>query len=301
MEKGDKPGEERTYQTITLSGNELVAESHTTTVGQERGKLLPTDTGIVVNDFLKDNFPEIMDYNFTADIEKEFDDIAEGKTAWEVVVRKFYDEFEPLVEKSVNTHTEHKVGERLLGNDPVSGAPVTVKIGRFGPVVQLGGTATGQRPRFAQLATGQKLETITLEEALELFKLPRKLGTYEGEPVVVGAGKYGPYISHKGSYVSIPKDTDPMEITFEQAVIMVHRKHVEEAERHLRTFDEDAELEVLNGRFGPYIAYKGNNYRLPKTMHDRAKDLTYEECMEIVNEQSDKPAAKPTKRRFARK
>ena len=301
VEKGDKPGEERTYQTITLSGNELVAESHTTTVGQERGKLLPTDTGIVVNDFLKDNFPEIMDYNFTADIEKEFDDIAEGKTAWEVVVRKFYDEFEPLVEKSVNTHTEHKVGERLLGNDPVSGAPVTVKIGRFGPVVQLGGTATGQRPRFAQLATGQKLETITLEEALELFKLPRKLGTYEGEPVVVGAGKYGPYISHKGSYVSIPKDTDPMEITFEQAVIMVHRKHVEEAERHLRTFDEDAELEVLNGRFGPYIAYKGNNYRLPKTMHDRAKDLTYEECMEIVNEQSDKPAAKPTKRRFARK
>ena len=301
VEKGDKPGEERTYQTITLSGNELVAESHTTTVGQERGKLLPTDTGIVVNDFLKDNFPEIMDYNFTADIEKEFDDIAEGKTAWEVVVRKFYDEFEPLVEKSVNTHTEHKVGERLLGNDPVSGAPVTVKIGRFGPVVQLGGTATGQRPRFAQLATGQKLETITLEEALELFKLPRKLGTYEGEPVIVGAGKYGPYISHKGSYVSIPKDTDPMEITFEQAVIMVHRKHVEEAERHLRTFDEDAELEVLNGRFGPYIAYKGNNYRLPKTMHDRAKDLTYEECMEIVNEQSDKPAAKPTKRRFARK
>ena len=301
VEKGDKPGEERTYQTITLTGNDLIEESHTTIVGQERGKLLPTDTGIVVNDFLKDNFPEIMDYNFTADIEKEFDDIAEGKTAWEVVVRKFYDEFEPLVEKSVNTHTEHKVGERLLGNDPVSGAPVTVKIGRFGPVVQLGGTATGQKPRFAQLAAGQKLETITLEEALELFKLPRKLGTYEGEPVIIGAGKYGPYISHKGSYVSIPKDTDPMEITFEQAVIMVHHKHVEEAERHLRTFSEDPELEVLNGRYGPYITYKGNNYRLSKAMHERARELTYEECMQIVNEQSDKSAAKPAKRRFTRK
>ena len=301
VEKGDKPGEERSYQTIILNGDEINVESHTTLVGQERGKLLPTDIGIVVNDFLKENFPEIMDYNFTADIEKEFDDIAEGKTAWEVVVRKFYDEFEPLVEKSVNTHTEHKVGERLLGNDPATGVPVTVKIGRFGPVVQLGGTSTGKRPRFAQLATGQKLETITLEEALELFRLPRKLGTYEGEPVIIGAGKFGPYISHKGSYVSIPKDTDPMEVTFEQAVIMVHRKHVEEAERHLRTFSEDAELEVLNGRYGPYIIYKGNNYRLPKAMHERAKELTYEECMQIVNEQGEKSAEKPAKRRFSRK
>jgi len=302
VEKGDKPGEERTYQTITLKGNELVEESHTTLVGQERGKLLPTDTGIVVNDFLKENFPEIMDYNFTADIEKEFDDIAEGKISWEGVVRTFYEGFEPLVEKSVNTHTEHKVGERMLGNDPATGAPVTVKIGRFGPVVQLGSTATGQKPRFAQLATGQKLETITLEEALELFQLPRKLGMYEGEPITIGAGKYGPYISHKGSYVSVPKDTDPMEITFEQAVIMMHHKHVEEAERHLKTFSEDAELEILNGRYGPYISYNGSNYRLPKAMHERAKELTYEECMQMVNEQNDKQIApKPTKRRFTRK
>ena len=301
VEKGDKPGEERNFQTITLSGDKLTAEWHTTTVGQERGKLLPTDTGIVVNDFLKDNFPEIMDYNFTADIEKEFDDIAEGKIAWEVVVRKFYEGFEPLVEKSVNTHTEHKVGERLLGNDPITGVPVTVKIGRFGPVAQMGSTDPKQKPRFAQLAAGQKLETITLEEALELFRLPRKLGMYEGEPVIIGAGKFGPYISHKGSYVSVPKDTDPMEITFEQAVIMVHRKHVEEAERHLKAFEEDAELEVLNGRYGPYISYKGTNYRLPKSMHEHAKDMTYEECMEIVNEQSDKLAAKPTKRRFTHK
>ncbi len=301
VEKGDKPGEERTYQTITLAGDNISTESHTTIVGQERGKLLPTDTGIVVNDFLKENFPEIMDYNFTADIEKEFDEIAEGKIAWEGVVKNFYQGFEPLVEKSVNTHTEHKVGERMLGNDPKTGAPVTVKIGRFGPVAQMGNNEDGQKPRFAQLNAGQKLETITLEEALELFQLPRKLGTYEGEPITIGAGKYGPYVAHKGSYVSIPKGTDPMEVTFEQAVIMMHRKHQEEAERHLKTFEEDAELEVLNGRYGPYISYKGNNYRLPKNMHEKAKDLTYEECMEIVHGQDEKPAAKPARRRFTRK
>ena len=302
VEKGDKPGEERAYQTITLKGDKLTKESHTTIVGQERGKLMPTDTGIVVNDFLKENFPEIMDYNFTADIEKEFDEIAEGKIEWEGVVKKFYEGFEPLVEKSVNTHTEHKVGERLLGNDPKTGFPVTVKIGRFGPVVQLGSNDIGQKPRFAQLNAGQKLETITLEEALELFQLPRKLGTYEGEPITIGAGKYGPYVTHKGSYVSIPKDKDPMEITFEQAVIMMHHKHQEEAERHLKTFEEEPELEVLNGRYGPYITYKGNNYRLPKVMHEKAKELTYKECMEIIEGQNEKPAAtKPAKRRFARK
>ena len=301
VEKGDKPGEQRDFQTITLKDNKLTEETHTTTVGQERGKLLPTDTGIVVNDFLLENFPEIMDYNFTADIEKEFDEVAEGKIAWEGVVKKFYEGFEPLVEKSVNTHTEHKVGERMLGNDPKTGAPVTVKIGRFGPVVQMGSVATGQKPRFSQLATGQKLETITLEEAIELFRLPRKLGTYEGEPITIGAGKYGPYVAHKGSYVSIPKGTDPMEVTFEQAVIMMHHKHQEEAERHLRTFEEDAELEVLNGRYGPYIAYKGKNFRLPKALHERAKELTYEECMEIINGQNERSEAKTPKRRFSHK
>ena len=298
VEKGDRPGEERIYQTITLKGDKLTQASHTTIVGQERGKLLPTDTGIVVNDFLIENFPEIMDYNFTADIEKEFDEIAKGKIAWEGVVKNFYEGFEPLVEKSVNTHTEHKVGERLLGKDPATGATVTVKIGRFGPVAQMGNNEEGMKPRFAQLNAGQKLETITLEEALELFQLPRKLGTYEGEPITIGAGKFGPYISHKGSYVSVPKGTDPMEVTFEQAVIMMHRKHQEEAERHLKTFEEEAELEVLNGRYGPYITYKGNNYRLPKNMHERAKDLTYEECMEIINGQNEKPAPR---RRFTRK
>ncbi len=288
VSKGDKAGEEREYLTYTLEGPAVARATHTATIGAERSKLLPTDIGIVVNDYLTENFPSIMDYNFTADIEKEFDEIAEGKMEWTSVIRKFYNEFEPLVEKSSNTHTERKVGERLLGNDPATGAPVTVKIGRYGPVVQMGSSDAKERPRFSQLSKGQTMESITLEEAIELFKLPRKVGEYEGKPVIIGSGRFGPYVSHNGSYVSIPKDVDPLKMSFEQAVIMIHRKYVEERERHLKQFEEDSELEVLNGRYGPYIAYKGNNYRLPKNMHDKAKDLTYEQCMKVVAEQGEK-------------
>ena len=287
--KGDKPGEERTYQTLTLKGDKVSTASHKTTIGAERGKLLPTDIGIVVNDYLSENFPSIMDYNFTADIEKEFDEIAEGKMEWTGVISDFYIDFDPLVERAGNTHTEHKVGERMLGNDTKTGEPITVKIGRFGPVVQIGSSDGDTKPRFAQLKKGQTLETITLEEAMELFRLPRELGKYLGKTVTVGSGKYGPYVAHNGTYVSIPKEIDPLKITFEEAVIMIHKKHVEDEERHLKKF-EDAEMEILNGRYGPYIVYKGNNYRLPKNLHDRAKDLTEEECMQIVNGQAEKTA-----------
>ena len=287
--KGDKPGEERTYQTLTLKGDKVSTASHKTTIGAERGKLLPTDIGIVVNDYLSENFPSIMDYNFTADIEKEFDEIAEGKMEWTGVISDFYNDFGPLVERAGNTHTEHKVGERMLGNDTKTGEPITVKIGRFGPVVQIGSSDGDTKPRFAQLKKGQTLETITLEEAMELFRLPRELGKYLGKTVTVGSGKYGPYVAHNGTYVSIPKEIDPLKITFEEAVIMIHKKHVEDEERHLKKF-EDAEMEILNGRYGPYIVYKGNNYRLPKNLHDRAKDLTEEECMQIVNGQAEKTA-----------
>ena len=287
--KGDKPGEERTYQTLTLKGDKVSTASHKTTIGAERGKLLPTDIGIVVNDYLSENFPSIMDYNFTADIEKEFDEIAEGKMEWTGVISDFYNDFDPLVERAGNTHTEHKVGERMLGNDTKTGEPITVKIGRFGPVVQIGSSDGDTKPRFAQLKKGQTLETITLEEAMELFRLPRELGKYLGKTVTVGSGKYGPYVAHNGTYVSIPKEIDPLKITFEEAVIMIHKKHVEDEERHLKKF-EDAEMEILNGRYGPYIVYKGNNYRLPKNLHDRAKDLTEEECMQIVNGQAEKTA-----------
>ncbi len=296
VQKGDKPGESVPYTVITLSAGTVTAEEKEITLGAERGKLLPTDTGTVVNDFLMESFPEIMDYNFTAEVEKEFDDIAEGQADWKQMIRKFYDEFKPKVEQSMNSRSEHRVGERLLGTDPKSGEPVMVKIGRFGPVAQIGNTESAAKPRFAQLKTGQSLETITLEEALELFKLPKELGEYDGSIVKVGAGKFGPYINYDKSYISIPKDTDPLDITLEQAVQMILQFRLDEARKHLKTFEEDAELEVMNGRYGPYIVYKKQNYKLPKSLHDKAEELTYEECMEVVNN-----APAPTTPRTARK
>ena len=302
VNKGDKPGEERLQRIITLENDELKHSENKTMVGAERGKLLPTDIGIVVNDFLQENFPEIMDYNFTADIEKEFDEIAEGKMEWTRVIKDFYKKFDPLVENSINARGEKRVGERDLGYDPKSGQPVSVKIGRFGPVVQLGKTDGNIKPRFAQLKNGQTMETITLAEALELLQLPHKLGESLGKPVTVGSGKYGPYIAHNGTYVSIPKDIDPLRITFEQAVIMVHRKHIEEEERHLKRFEEDSNMEILNGRYGPYIVLNGVNYRIPKSQQAKATSLTYEECKAIIDNQGEKQqTAKGTHRKSARK
>ena len=300
--KGDKAGEERVQKVVTLEGDELKESENKTTVGAERGKLLPTDIGIVVNDFLLENFPTIMDYNFTADIEKDFDEIAEGEKEWTSVIKQFYKDFEPLVEQSINARGEKRVGERDLGVDPKTGQPVSVKIGRFGPVVQMGKTDGNIKPRFAQLKKGQTMESITLEEALELLQLPHKLGEYQGKPVTVGAGKYGPYVAHNGKYVSIPKEIDPLKITFEQAVIMVHRKQIEEEERHLKRFEEDANMEILNGRYGPYIVLDGVNYRIPKPQQAKAAELTYEECKAIIEAQGEKAqAGKGTHRRFARK
>ena len=300
--KGDKAGEERAYITLTMENGQIRQENHSILLGAERGKLLPTDVGIVVNDFLQANFPDIMDYNFTAEVEKHFDDIAEGKADWTKTIREFYNEFEPLVEKSINTRSEHKVGERFLGNSPETGEAVTVKIGRFGPVVQIGSADERRKPRFAQLKSGQTLETITLEEAMELFRLPRVMGEYEGKPVIIGAGRFGPYVSHNGTYVSIPKGKDPLTMTFEESVIMIHRKYMQENERHLKSFADEPELEVLNGKYGPYISYKGVNYKLPKSMHDRARELTQEECMSFIQAQQEKEegeeGATPKKRRY---
>ncbi len=296
VQKGDKQGETVPYTTIALNGGNITETEKEITIGAERGKLLPTDTGIVVNDFLQVSFPEIMDYNFTAEVEKEFDDIAEGKAEWTQVIRKFYEDFEPKVEQSMNSRSERRVGERILGTDPKSGEPVMVKIGRFGPVAQIGSTDSEEKPRFAQLKKEQSLETITLEEALELFRLPRELGEYDDSIVKIGAGKFGPYINIGKSYISIPKDTDPLSITLEQAVQIILQYRLDEARKHLKAFEEDAELEVMNGRYGPYLSYKQQNYKLPKNMHDRAESLTYEECMEIINN-APAPAAKPVRRK----
>ncbi len=296
VQKGDKQGETVPYTTIALNGGNITETEKEITVGAERGKLLPTDTGIVVNDFLQVSFPEIMDYNFTAEVEKEFDDIAEGKAEWTQVIRKFYEDFEPKVEQSMNSRSERRVGERILGTDPKSGEPVMVKIGRFGPVAQIGSTDSEEKPRFAQLKKEQSLETITLEEALELFRLPRELGEFDDSIVKIGAGKFGPYINIGKTYISIPKETDPLSITLEQAVQIILQYRLDEARKHLKTFEEDADLEVMNGRYGPYLSYKQQNYKLPKNMHDRAESLTYEECMEIINN-APAPAAKPVRRK----
>ena len=283
VQKGDRKGEERSYTIDTLRGIQITEKTKVEVTGNEKGKLLPTDIGIVVNDFLIENFPDIMDYNFTARVEQQFDQIAEGKEPWTDMMRNFDSRFEPDVEKVINARSEHKAGERQLGNDPKTGRPVFVKIGRFGPVVQIGAADDEQKPQFAQLPTDKRMDEITLDEALELFKLPRTVGQFEGSDVVIGAGRFGPYILHNKKYTSLPKTEDPMIVTLDTAIKLIEEKRLQEAQRHIKQFDEDAKLEILNGRYGPYIAYDGKNYRIPKAQHDKAAQLSYEQCMEIVN------------------
>ena len=285
VHKGDKKGEERTYTIDSLKGKQIKQSVRKEMVGSDKGKLLPTDIGIVVNDFLMDNFKEIMDYNFTAKVEHDFDKIAEGKEKWTSMMKGFYKSFEPVVDKTLNARQEHKAGERELGKDPKSGRPVFAKIGRFGPVVQIGSAEDSVKPQFAQLPSELSMETLTLEEALELFKLPRTVGTLEGADVVIGTGRFGPYILHKKKYTSLPKTVDPMAITLDEAVAFINEKRQQEEKRHLKTFEEDAKLEVIDGRYGPYLAYDGKNYRLPKNVHQRAAELSFDECMAIIDKQ----------------
>ena len=283
VQKGDKKGEERIYTIDTLKGIKVSQKTRKEMVGSDKGKLLPTDIGTVVNDFLMKYFPAIMDYNFTAKVEQEFDEIAEGKEAWTKMLKDFYKNFEPTVEKTMNAREEHKAGERQLGKEPKTGKPVFVKIGRFGPVVQIGTAEDHEKPRFAQLPKDKGLNTITLEEALELFKLPRTLGEYEGSEVIIGAGRFGPYVLHNKKYVSLPKGEDPMSITLETAISLIQEKKQQEQQSHLKQFAEDPKLEVKSGRYGPYLAYDGKNYRLPKALHAKATELTLAECMDIIN------------------
>ena len=294
VQKGDKKGEERSYVINTLKGNAITTRKRKEMVGSEKGKLLPTDIGIVVNDFLQKNFPDIMDYNFTAKVENQFDQIAEGKEEWKDMMKKFDHKFEPIVENVVQQRSEHKAGERQLGVDPKTGKPVFVKIGRFGPVVQIGSADDEEKPRFSQLPKDKSIETITLDEALELFKLPRNLGDYDGSKVSVGVGRFGPYVLHDKKYVSLPKDEDPMTITLETTVELIEEKRKQEKERHIKTFDEDPKLELLKGRYGPYLSYDGKNYHIDKKLQERALagDMEYAECMDMI-----KNAPEPRARR----
>ncbi|MBQ2585681.1 MAG: type I DNA topoisomerase [Bacteroidaceae bacterium] len=289
VQKGDKKGEKRNYKQFTLKAGKDIKESEKNEiVGNEKGKLLPTDIGTVVNDFLVNNFENIVSYDFTAEVEKDFDEIAEGKENWQEAMADFYKKFEPQCEKVLHERSEHKAGERVLGIDPKSGKEVCVKIGRFGPVVQIGSANDTEKPRFAQLSKGQSLQTITLEDALELFKLPRELGEYEGATISIGTGRFGPYVLHNKQYVSIPKEIDPLAIEYDEAVELIKERKKAEAEKHMKSFKEDAELQILNGRYGPYIVYKGSNYKIPRTVKE-PKELSYEQCLEIVEKEASKP------------
>ena len=289
VSKGDKPGEERQYNVLTLAGGAITDEERTEATGAEKSKLLPTDIGMVVNDFLIEYFPGILDYNFTASVEKQFDEIAEGEAKWTNILEQFYTTFHPSVIDTMQTKSEHKVGERILGTDPQSGRQVSVKIGRFGPVAQIGSATDEEKPRFASLKQGQSIETITLEEVLELFKLPRTLGKHEGHTVTIGMGRFGLYIHCDKLYVSLPKDADPLSMTLDEAVDLIKQKQDAEAQRHIKRFDEEPDLEIMNGRYGPYIAYKGNNYKIPKDIVPA--DLSLASCLELIRLQDEKKAA----------
>ncbi len=294
--KGDSAGKPKEFQVLTLSGGTISHSTKSENTGGNKGKLIPTDTGIVVNDFLTEYFPKILDYNFTANIEMQLDEVAEGKVEWKHLMSDFYQQFHPSVESAMSVKTEHKIGERVLGCDP-SGKQVSVKIGRFGPMVQVGSADDDEKPKFASLQKGQSIETITLDQALELFKLPRVLGVFEESEVQASTGRYGPYVRHKSKFYSLPKDADPLETTLEEAIAAIEAKRAEDANRIAKTFPEEPGLEVINGRYGPYISYNKTNYKLPKGIDLEQLDL--DKCKEIIKEQDAKPAA--PKRRYPRR
>ncbi|MGE0078495.1 MAG: type I DNA topoisomerase [Bacteroidales bacterium] len=289
--KEDRPGVERKYSSIILKNGKISQSEKTEITGAEKSKLFPSDIGMVVNDFLLEYFKEIISYNFTANVEKEFDEIAVGNLEWTKMIDQFYKPFHKLVDKTTK-ESDYTKGERVLGVDPVSGKPVSVRIGRFGPVVQLGENDTENKikPQFASLLKGQLIETITLEEALSLFKLPRNIGSYEDKEVVIGVGRFGPYVRHNSKFVSLKKDDNPLTIELERAIELIEEGRRKEREKVIKIFDEEVKVQVLNGRWGPYIASNGANYKIPKGTD--AHSLLYEECLEIIKKQDSSPAPK---------
>ena len=277
--KEDREGKERVYDFIQLIGTEIKEEVKTETTGAERAKLFPTDIGTVVTDFLVEHFPNIMDYNFTAGVEEDFDKIAEGGQSWTQMIREFYKPFHSNVENTTE-HSERATGERKLGQDPVSGKNVYARIGRFGPLVQIGESDDEEKPKFASIRRNQRMEEITLEDALELFKLPRTVGEYEGKEMVAAIGRFGPYIRHDGKFVSLKKEDDPMTVETDRAIELIEAKRKADREKFIKGFEENPEVQVLNGRWGPYIKIGKNNFRIPKDTEP--KDLTLAQCLEIA-------------------
>lgn len=294
--KEDRPGVEREFDIVTLKSGKISEKIKTEITGAEKSKLFPTDIGMVVNDFLMENFEQIMDFNFTASVEKEFDDIAEGEKVWNEMIDKFYQPFHGQVE-DVLKNSERSKGERILGTDPKTGKQVSVKIGRFGPVAQLGEASTeekDEKPQFASLRAGQHLETITLEEALDLFKLPRDLGEFENKKVTVSIGRFGPYVRHDNKFVSLGKEDDPFTVGLERAIELIEAKREKDRKAVINVFEEEPELKVLNGRWGPYISFKKKNFKIPKKM--KAEELTLEDCRKII-EEAPEPKTKRTKKK----
>lgn len=295
VEKGDRPAEKRDFNFLRLKEGKITDKIKSENTGAEKSKLFPTDIGIVVNDFLTEYFPDILNYNFTAQVEKEFDSIADGKIQWVKSIDKFYKKFHPVVEDTMK-NSERQVGERVLGIDPKSGRKLTVKIGRFGPIAQIGTAEEEEKPVFASLRKEQSLESITLEEALELFKLPRQIGSFEDKEMVVAVGRFGPYIRHDGSFYSLPKTEDPMTVTSEKAIEIIGEKREAEKNKLICALGEKGEYQVLNGRFGPYFTFEKNNYKIPKSTDP--KTLTAEKCQELVAQQG---TSSPKKKGFAKK
>ncbi|MBN2167324.1 MAG: type I DNA topoisomerase [Marinilabiliaceae bacterium] len=293
--KEERPGIEREYHYLRLNKSVLHEEIRVEIYGAERNKLFPTDIGMVVNDFLVKYFPNVVSFDFTANVEKDFDDIAMGKMVWENVIDQFYKPFHAQVEDTLEK-SEKSTGERVLGNDPKTGKPVIVKIGRFGPMVQIGeSNDENDKPQFAGLRTGQHIETITLEEAMDLFKLPRDLGEFEGKKVVIGIGRFGPYIRHDGKFVSLKKEDDPYEIDLNTSIERILNKREEDNKKLIKTFEEEADLKILNGRWGPYITFNKKNYKIPKNVV--AEDLAYDDCIKLIEKQDKEPAKKKTNKR----
>ncbi len=296
VREGEKDRSPIELTVLTLKNNKIKEELKTTLAGSEKGKLIPTDIGMVVNDFLTEYFPDILDYNFTAKIEEKFDDIAEGKLTWQNEMSTFYSDFHPEIEKMNTLKMEHKVGERVLGNDPKTGRPVSVKIGRFGPVAQIGEAADKEKPLFASLQPDQSVQTISLEEALKLFELPRKVGTFEYKDITAAVGRFGPYIRHNSIFVSIPKDMSPMTISESEAIDLILKKREAEANKHIKSFEGHPEIEILNGRFGPYFTFlpagakKKVNYKIPKGTDPQS--LTYEDVQKLMEKQDATPKKK---------
>ncbi len=302
-----RDGEKREYTLLTMSKGKVSSTKKTEVFGAEKSKLFPTDMGMLVNDFLIEHFANIVSYDFTAKVEEQFDDIATGSLGWQKVIDDFYKPFHVVVDDTME-HSAKNTGERSLGNDPVSGKPVIVRVGRFGPMAQIGNTDenSDEKPRFASLRKDQHIETITLEEALKLFDLPRNIGQFEGKDVVIGVGKFGPFVRHDGKFVSLKRGVDdPYTIDLSTAITRIEDKRVADANKLIKEFEQDADLKVLNGRWGPYIAYGKENVRLPKSVN--AESLTYDQCMEYVSKQlkssssSSKKSATKTSAKTAEK